>query len=197
MTMQEHNIIMGMFMDSSSSNPSTHDISSSSSSLSTMHPMAPISTMTGPFPTLEHTLNYMSTEGLYFNVQPCIAQARINDTSCNVYNQNNMTFGGDHTVSMEGDLFNFPPLESTNITEDSSKIENLVEIRSSSNKNIVHNMNNTVNQCDSNLNNIKVENEEGFGGYWEGEELRVGEWDLEELMKDVPASFPLLDFQVE
>ncbi|KAI3461098.1 hypothetical protein Pfo_017761 [Paulownia fortunei] len=193
-TMQEHNIIMGMFMDSSSSNSA--NLSSSSSSLSTMHPMASMSTMIDPF--LDHSLNYMPSEGLYFNVQPCVAQATISDTR-SVYNQNNgTTFGGaDHLVGMEGHLFNIPPLESTNITEESSKIENLVEIRSDSNNNIVHSMSNIVNQCGSNINSIKVENEEGFGGYWEGEEeLRVGEWDLEELMKDVP-SFPLLDFQVE
>nr|GMD16349.1 transcription factor MYB46-like [Ipomoea batatas] len=33
----------------------------------------------------------------------------------------------------------------------------------------------------------------GFGSYWDN----GGEWDLEELMKDVPNSFPFLDFQVE
>ncbi|KAL4339629.1 hypothetical protein GQ457_08G001930 [Hibiscus cannabinus] len=40
-------------------------------------------------------------------------------------------------------------------------------------------------------NNIKSEN---GGSFWLGEELKVGEWDLEELMKDV-SSFPFLDFQ--
>ncbi|KAG9449443.1 hypothetical protein H6P81_009408 [Aristolochia fimbriata] len=34
------------------------------------------------------------------------------------------------------------------------------------------------------------------GNYWEGENLRMGEWDLEHLMEDI-SSFPLLDFQVE
>jgi myb proto-oncogene protein len=34
-----------------------------------------------------------------------------------------------------------------------------------------------------------------MGNLWHGsEELKVGEWDLEELMKDVSA-FPFLDFQ--
>ncbi|PPD67242.1 hypothetical protein GOBAR_DD35876 [Gossypium barbadense] len=32
------------------------------------------------------------------------------------------------------------------------------------------------------------------GNFWIGEELKVGEWDLENLMKDV-SSFPFLDFQ--
>ncbi|KAG8370964.1 hypothetical protein BUALT_Bualt13G0037900 [Buddleja alternifolia] len=203
MTMQEHNIMMsmgmdmdmGMFMDSSSSNSVNLSSSSSSSlSLSAMHGMAPINTMIEPYPsTFEQTLNYMSSEGLYFNVQPCVAQARISDTRA-MYDQNNGMFGGRDVTNMEGHLFSIPPLESTNNTEERSKIENLVGIRCDNNKSIVHNTNNIVNQC--NINNIKMENEEDFGGYLEGEELRVGEWDLEELMKDVP-SFPFLDFQVE
>ncbi|XP_020099675.1 transcription factor MYB46-like [Ananas comosus] len=44
---------------------------------------------------------------------------------------------------------------------------------------------------DNNSNNIV-----GSGMYWEGENIRVGEWDLENLMKDV-SPFPFLDFQVE
>ncbi|GFP98783.1 transcription factor myb46 [Phtheirospermum japonicum] len=179
-TMQEHNnIIMGMFMDSSSS----------SSSYSAMHhPMAP---MCNPYPTLGHnTLNHAPNQGLYFNIQPSNAQAKI--ISDHAYNPGNGMFGGgDDTISMDGYLFNVPPLDHSS-TKETSKIENLGEIinRSDSNNNIVHDM--------SNINNIKVENEElvNFGGYWEEEELRVGEWDLEELMKDV-SSFPLLDFQVE
>ncbi|KAL8483640.1 hypothetical protein ACS0TY_026359 [Phlomoides rotata] len=152
MTQEEHNIIMGMLMDSSSS----------SSSLSTMHPMAP---MMDP-------LNYMSSGGLYLDVQP--VQAGMNDH--------------DHLMSMEGHGFfdNIPQLQN-------SKIENLVESRSELS---------SKNQCDNNnlINNINVvENEEeGLGGYWEiGEGLRVGEWDLEELMKDVLPSFPLLDSNIE
>ncbi|GMI84140.1 myb domain protein 83 [Hibiscus trionum] len=44
-------------------------------------------------------------------------------------------------------------------------------------------------------NNIKSENvTSGGGNFWLGEELKVGEWDLEDLMKDV-SSFPFLDFQ--
>ncbi|KAK4408267.1 Transcription factor [Sesamum angolense] len=207
MTMQENNIIMAMFMDSSSSSSSTsvNLSSSSSSSLSTMHPISTISTMNiHPFPTLHHmNPNYMPpSEGLYSNVQPCIAQVEIGNES-RVYSYSNAVFGGDGNVCMEGHhhIFDVPPLESTNTTDEKSNPENLVELRSGSSNNIVHNMNNIVlNQCNNNINNmIKVESEEGLRGYWEGEqELRVEEeyWDLEELMKDVP-SFPFLDFQVQ
>ncbi|KAK4441462.1 Transcription factor [Sesamum alatum] len=204
MTMQENNMIMAMFMDSSSSSTSVNLSSSSSSSLSTMHPMATINAVnTHPFSNLHHmNPNYMPpSEGFYSNVQPCTAQVEIGNQS-NVYGYNySAIFGGDRNVSMEGHhIFDIPPLESTNTTEKKSNTENLVELRSGSSNNIVHNMNNIVlNQCNNNINNIKVENEEGLGGYWEGEqELRVEEeyWDLEELMKDVP-SFPFLDFQVQ
>lgn len=156
--------------------------------------MAPISAMNDPFSTLHHhNPNYMHpSQGLYVG----IAQVENGDAN-NVYNYNNVIFGGDRFVSMEGHhLFDIPPLETKNTTEEKS-IESLVEFRSGSNKNIVHNI--VLNQCSKNINNIKVENEEGFGGYWEDEqELRVEEeyWDLEELMKDVP-SFPFLDFQVQ
>ncbi|KAK8545071.1 hypothetical protein V6N13_066383 [Hibiscus sabdariffa] len=53
------------------------------------------------------------------------------------------------------------------------------------------NNNNNNNPFSIINNNIKSEN---GGSFWLGEELKVGEWDLEELMKDV-SSFPFLDFQ--
>ncbi|KAL4326150.1 hypothetical protein GQ457_11G018860 [Hibiscus cannabinus] len=46
-------------------------------------------------------------------------------------------------------------------------------------------------------NDIKSENVTAGpagGNFWLGEELKVGEWDLEDLMKDV-SSFPFIDFQ--
>ncbi|KAK8520570.1 hypothetical protein V6N12_004504 [Hibiscus sabdariffa] len=43
-------------------------------------------------------------------------------------------------------------------------------------------------------NDIKSENVTAGGNFWLGEELKVGEWDLEDLMKDV-SSYPFLDFQ--
>ncbi|KAL3620397.1 hypothetical protein CASFOL_035309 [Castilleja foliolosa] len=183
-TMQEHNnIIMGMFMDSSSSYSAMH------------HPMAP---MCNPYPpTLNHnTFNHLPNQGLYFNTQPNNAQSKISD---HTYNPSNGVFGGgDDIITMDGYLFNVPPLGHSIVNNDeTSKIENFGEIihRSDNNNNIVHDTSDIVTyQSESNISNIKVENEElgHFGGYWEG----VGEWDLEELMKDV-SSFPLLDFQVE
>ncbi|THU44629.1 hypothetical protein C4D60_Mb02t09390 [Musa balbisiana] len=47
------------------------------------------------------------------------------------------------------------------------------------------------------VNEIRSDKAVGGGLFWEGEKVRVGEWEweLEDLMKDV--SFPFLDFQVE
>ncbi|KAL9143143.1 hypothetical protein ABFS82_14G216800 [Erythranthe guttata] len=198
MTMHDHDILMGMFMmdDHSSSSTSANNnliTSSSSSSLSTMHHPLMTTSMINidPFPNstlIDHqNLNYTPNEGLYFNVQPCVAQSRIVYDDDNQNNGAAAVFDGDRVVRMEGRdlIFNIPPLESTNMIkeEENSKIGII---------------SGGGNNYSNNISNIKVENGElGFGGYWEGgEEVRVGEWDFEELMKDV-ASFPLLDFQVD
>ncbi|KAL6499615.1 hypothetical protein OROGR_027525 [Orobanche gracilis] len=191
-TMQEHNIIMGMLMESSS--PHSANPSSSSSSYSTMNlPMAPIC---NPLSTLDHTLNQIPNEGLYFDVQPDIhAQTRMNRDT---YDKNHGIFGDNDIIRMDEDLFDARLLDhNTHRMNETIDIENLVGNTSDSTPNIVHNVSDImINQCENNLNKIKVENEElgHLGGYWE--ELTVGDWDLEELMKDV-SSFPLLDFQVE
>ncbi|KAL6502993.1 hypothetical protein OROHE_024161 [Orobanche hederae] len=192
-TMQEHNIIMGMFMDSSSPH-SANPSSSSSSSYPTINlSMAPIC---NSLLTLDHTLNQVPNEGLYFDVQPDInAQTRINRDT---YDQNHGIFGDNDIIGMDGDLFNTPLLDhNTHKMNETTDIENLVGNTSDSTANNVRNVSDIViDQCENNINKIKVENEElgHLGGYWE--ELTIGDWDLEELMKDV-SSFPLLDFQVE
>ncbi|EEF30476.1 r2r3-myb transcription factor, putative [Ricinus communis] len=43
---------------------------------------------------------------------------------------------------------------------------------------------------------LKVEDMFGFENHWQGENLRMGEWDLEGLMENI-SSFPFLDYQVE
>ncbi|KAL6966469.1 hypothetical protein U1Q18_032249 [Sarracenia purpurea var. burkii] len=55
---------------------------------------------------------------------------------------------------------------------------------------------NATNHC-NNMSSSKVESKEGFETCWEGEEdLKVGGWDLAELMRDV-SSLPFLEFQGE
>ncbi|KAF8403825.1 hypothetical protein HHK36_011932 [Tetracentron sinense] len=101
------------------------------------------------------------------------------------YGGHGVLMGGN--MGIEGDLL-IPPLESINI-EINAKTENPID----KNTNNSHFNNNNIN---INNNNNKVESMVGVGNYWEGENLRMGEWDLGDLMEDV-SSFPFLDFQVE
>lgn len=99
-------------------------------------------------------------------------------------------------IGIEGELF-VPPLESVS-TEESYKTERGLHhdrINMSNNSCLMSN-----NLNNSNINNsIKAEtgdHDHGVGNYFQAE-LTVGEWDLEDLMKDVSNSFPFLDFQLE
>lgn len=85
-----------------------------------------------------------------------------------------------------------PPLESASMEENN-------QYESSGNgKNIYSSCNNVnrTNACNFNSNNDNDNSTvaaAGVGNFWQGDDLKVGEWDLEELMKDV-SSFPFLDF---
>lgn len=103
-------------------------------------------------------------------------------------------FGGGNNIGVDGELF-VPPLETIKL-EESVRNENYTFDRNTNTINPYSNMSNLMNNCN---NNNKVDNKAEVGNCWvEGEEdlIRVGEWDLEELMRDV-SSFPLLDFQVQ
>ncbi|KAJ4844005.1 hypothetical protein Tsubulata_010779 [Turnera subulata] len=102
-----------------------------------------------------------------------------------------------HQFAMEGADIYVPPLESISVEENAKTThhENTNYINGATK--LASSIVNSISGCNS--NNIKAENvddEGGVGNFWQGEELKVGEWDLEELMKDV-SSFPFLDFRVE
>lgn len=82
--------------------------------------------------------------------------------------------GGNGIFGFDGDLF-VPPLENVGIEEKPKS---------------------THDHENGSYKNYRTENLARIGNYWEVEEFRMGEWDFEELMKDVP-TFPLLDFQVQ
>ncbi|PIN12360.1 Transcription factor, Myb superfamily [Handroanthus impetiginosus] len=137
----------------------------SSSSLSSLS-----SSMIDPLPAIEY-----HQQVLYFDAQPSTTQAKSTTYNVSDHNIDNGLFGEDITTSMEGYLFNIPTLESAdNYQETKSKTEDLVQIKT----------NNNINNIFDNIINKKIENV--------GE---MGEWDVEELLKDVP-SFPFLDFQL-
>ncbi|XP_065866965.1 transcription factor MYB46 [Euphorbia lathyris] len=87
--------------------------------------------------------------------------------------------GGENIIGLDGSELGVPPLESVSMEE------NQYESNSK-------NMYSRINSCNFNGNN-ENNTVAGVGNFWQGEELKVGEWDLEELMKDV-SSFPFLDF---
>ncbi|KAF6168328.1 hypothetical protein GIB67_018168 [Kingdonia uniflora] len=124
-----------------------------------------------PLPLPENTFDVPGDAG-YFNMSTCLTQVGLGDGL--IYE--------DHGVMGEQrDLF-FPPLR------EEKTIENLTNTNNSNHINNFNILNN------NNIN--KVENMVGSGNYWSGENLRMGEWDLEDLIEDV-SSLPFLDFQVE
>ncbi|XP_022769643.1 transcription factor MYB83-like [Durio zibethinus] len=99
------------------------------------------------------------------------------------------TFYGDYygilepgKIGLEGD-FSLSPLES-------NAAHNSIDMKSNNN----HYNNTCFNNTDQ---SFKVADMFGLENHHlQGENLRMGEWDLERLMDNIP-SFPLLDFQVE
>ncbi|KAK2967429.1 hypothetical protein RJ640_022361 [Escallonia rubra] len=166
MPMHEQNI-MAMYMDGSSS------------SSSSMQAMA-LNHMIDPMPMLDHGLHMPIASGSYF-YSPQV------EVGGNGFYEGHGMFGGN--VGVEGELF-VPPLDIISIGEN-TKTENFVD-RSTKNTSL-SNMNSIINHRYNN----KAENITGFGSYWGGgDELRVEEWNLEELMRDV-SFLPSLDFQVD
>ena len=146
---------------------------------------------------LEHGLRAQaSSEELFNNGVHCFTQKGVDHHNNNMNNNGfyveNGVFGiGSVNIGAEvGEMF-VPPLESVNSITDSSlhKLNN----RDTTNTNYntyYDNINNIVDNYTSsgNNNNSRCDMENLFH-----EELTLGEWDLEELMKDV-SSFPFLDF---
>ncbi|XP_010909169.1 transcription factor MYB83 [Elaeis guineensis] len=100
---------------------------------------------------------------------------------------------GSHGMMMEGGLMGgggceifIPPLESTSIEENGTSNNNA---RNISDPYHVHSSNNDVNKINS-------DNAVGSAIYWQGGNMKMEEWDFEDLMKDA-TSFPFLDFHAE
>ncbi|WOL04003.1 hypothetical protein Cni_G12724 [Canna indica] len=96
---------------------------------------------------------------------PPLAQAAGMEISGYYGDQGMMAMEGGGHASRGCELF-VPPLESSTVEENAMR---------------------------SNGDLNKTQRDHGL--FWEGENIRVGEWELGDLMKDV--SFPFLDFQVE
>ncbi|CAK9157717.1 unnamed protein product [Ilex paraguariensis] len=180
MSMREQNI-MALYMDSSS-------LSSSSTKARALNRPMDID----PLSMFDNSLTMSAPSGSYLNAP----QVEMNP---NTFYENYRMFGGN--IGVEGEPLDLPP-ESISI-EGCAKTEYFSD--TNTNNITVNTMNNLfIKYCNSsNINdnhnnkNIKVENIGGLNNYFEGDDQRVlGDWNLEELMKDV-SSFPFLDFHVE
>ncbi|KAA8515685.1 hypothetical protein F0562_018704 [Nyssa sinensis] len=164
MSTQEHDNIMAMCMDSSST-----------SSSSSMHGMLTANHFDHPFPLLDNGYDIAGDAAGFFNVSTCMG-----DGFCGDYG-----IVEDGMMRLESDI-SIPSLERKGIVENNvgaTAADYTFDKRSD---------NNHFNNYES----IKVEDMSGFGNHWQGENLRMGEWDWDALLENV-TSFPYLDFQVE
>ncbi|XP_021280306.1 transcription factor MYB46 [Herrania umbratica] len=164
-----------------------HDImtlcmDSSSSSSTSMRPI-----VTGkqfdPFPLLNNRYD-MTGAPCLFDVPACLTQGGMGEGLYGDYG----VLEPANKIGLEGD-FSLPPLESRSIEENNAANAS-IDMKSNNN----HYNNTCFNNTDQ---SFKVGDIFGLENHhWQGENLRMGEWDLEGLMDNI-SSFPFLDFQVE
>lgn len=171
--MQDHEL-MNMFM---------HSNSSSSASFSSLHGLSSSAPCFNPFTIPESNL-----VGPGFFDVPQIGMG-LGGGYCGDFD--GMVEGA--VMGLESD-FSMPALESSrgNIVENGCGVDCNVDKKNMSN----HSTNNNNNNNSSSEQSIKVEDVLGIGNHWQVENLRMGEWDLEGLLENVP-SFPYLDFQAD
>ncbi|XP_068641739.1 transcription factor MYB46-like [Aristolochia californica] len=178
--------------------------SSSSSSSSSLQAMGGASNRFGALPPIDN--NAYDLTGLpagYFNTSACLTQVVGSTGVTGLYSDVNAFPAINGHVAGEGELF-LHPLERLSVEDNTTTADNSCDRDTNNNhsysicndnKSINDNSSNNINNHNHNSSN-KGDNLVVTGNYWEGENLRMGEWDLEHLMEDI-SSFPLLDFQVE
>ncbi|KAJ8423430.1 hypothetical protein Cgig2_015484 [Carnegiea gigantea] len=215
MAMQDQGI-MGMYVNNSSSSWT----SLSSSSSSSMRSMALLT----HHQDIMYPLSNMLNHGTPMDMPTCASTGYLDASSCmsmepldgmvNVDGLVSESYGmlGDHNFNglLQGEL-SVPSLESISIEENGQISEDVVFDRSTNSNNndhfdhnshiinshIIERINSSapVNNCIN--TSKKVEAVDGAGTKWEvGEDLRLVEWDVEDLMRDV-SSFPFIDHQLE
>ncbi|XP_009376885.2 transcription factor MYB46-like [Pyrus x bretschneideri] len=161
---------------------------------------AVLSHMFDPFPVLDIDQGGLTLSGAggYYNANPCITQREIGvggGGDCYDFGENGGFGSGDVDIGVEGEII-VPPLESVSIEDQNIKTE--TTYGDSNNNNNYYNNINSILTCNKTNKNIKGESIIGVGNYFDDdqEELTRGDWDLEDLMKDVSSSsFPFLDYQ--
>ncbi|XVE76713.1 hypothetical protein DITRI_Ditri13aG0003600 [Diplodiscus trichospermus] len=167
-----------------------HDImalcmDSSSSSSTSMPTLMVTGNQFDPFPLLNNRTYDMSVAPCLLDVPTCLTQGDMGDG-----------FYGHYGILEPGKRgpaeaeFSLPPLESRSIEENNGGNNSIDNMKSNNN----HFNNTCFNNTDQ---SFKVGDMFGLENHhWQGENLRMGEWDLEGLMDNI-SSFPFLDFQVE
>jgi myb proto-oncogene protein len=129
-----------------------------------------------------------------FDMSTCLTQVGMGD---GFYGDHYGILEANNKTGLESDL-SLPPLESRSFEENNTVSNNRIGMKSSSNNNN-NCFDNTCfdNTCFNNNTDqrFKVEDMLGLENHWQGENVRMGEWDLEGLMENI-SSFPFLDFQV-
>ncbi|KAK7243568.1 hypothetical protein RIF29_38371 [Crotalaria pallida] len=166
----EHEL-MTMCIDSSSS--------TSSSSMQSMHAMV-LTDQFDPFPMLTNRYDMTGATDNFPDMHACLNHVGMVDGLHGDYG-----ILEPNKMGLESD-FNLPSLESKSIENNSAPI------------NVKSHNNHFNNICFNNTEQIQNSNVEdlfGFGNHGQGENFRMGEWDLDGLMQDI-SYFPSLDFQV-
>uniref|UniRef100_A0A6N2L336 Uncharacterized protein n=1 Tax=Salix viminalis TaxID=40686 RepID=A0A6N2L336_SALVM len=117
-----------------------------------------------------------------FDMSTCFTQVGMGDG-----------FYGDHYGILEATNktgLTLPPLESRSFEEKNTVSNCRIDMESNNN-------NCSGNICFNNTDQrFKVEDMLELENHWQGENLRMGEWDFDGFMENI-SSFPLLDFQAE
>ncbi|KAL5760521.1 hypothetical protein ACOSQ2_019359 [Xanthoceras sorbifolium] len=215
----DHHHIMTMCMDSSSSSSTTTSASASMQTMAATSAAGNSSTTTGqlvldPFSILLENGHFDMT-GV-----PCLFNNNVS-AACLSHHHHQVDVGGDglfygdygvlepSKMGLGGD-FSLPPLESSRSTVEEINIngannnnnnnKGVFDQIKSNNNHYINTSNNTCfnNTADQDLQGFKVGDMFGLenNNHWQGENLRVGEWDFEGFMDNI-SSFPFLDFQVE
>ncbi|KAJ9174491.1 hypothetical protein P3X46_013129 [Hevea brasiliensis] len=196
MSMHDHDL-MAMCMDSSSSSASIQAMVAGSGN------------QFDPFSILNNNRFDGTAAAGIFDVPTCLTQVGMGGDG--FYSEYGILENYHNKIGLERDLC-LPPLESSRSIEEEKEnnnnnnaVTNHSFISMKSNINHNDNINNHLNDNNSCFNNTdhqhhhhhqrKVEDMFGFENHWQGDNLRMGEWDLEGLMENI-SSFPCLDFQV-
>ncbi|KAI5410412.1 hypothetical protein KIW84_055789 [Lathyrus oleraceus] len=178
--------LMTLCMDSSSST------SSSSMQSMQMHAMV-LAEQFDPFSLLSSNRYDMMTSfhaHAHHDMPTCLTQVGNMVDDIGLHSDDYGILEDNKMGLLEND-FELPPLESRISIEDKSvPIDDDLSMKS--------HINHFNNSCFNNTNHIQNSNVEdlfGFGNHGQGENLRMGEWDMEGLMQDI-SYFPPLDFQV-